>query len=1390
MREMMTGKGLKVVLLIVMLLFSSIVIVVPSMVRADTNGTYNYTVNGGQATITGYIGTDAAITIPSTLGTYPVVAIGNYAFTGLSSVLSVTIPSNINLIGNLAFYGCNNLASITVDGANTHYASSGGVLYSHDLTTLVSYPKAMTSSHFDIPDSVTTIADQAFFSVNHLTSVTIPDSVSSVGKEQFLLCSALTNIAVDIESPYYASSGGVLYSHDLTTLVMYPNGLTGATFTIPSTVTKICAYAFYGCRPTTVNIPNSVRSIGDHAFDQSALTSLTIPDSVTSMGNYTFYNINYITSVHIGNGATYVGDYAFYACGRLATVSIGTNAQTIGTDAFGQCSQMTSVTIPGSVTSIGDWAFSSCTALTSVTIGRNVTSIGSGAFSSCSALTSVTIGSGVTTIGDHAFYQCTSLTSVTIGRNVTSIGDAAFSFCVMTSVTIPDSVTSIGNYAFSACTALTSVTIPGHVTSIGSFAFSTCTALTSVTIVSGVTSIGPYVFYSCTALTSITIPGSVTSIGSFAFQGCSGLTSITFLGMVAPPSVQSNWITGTNAGIVGHAYAASNFPAPGNVFPAGQSRGANGLLMSPAALDHYYISSATPQVAGVGWTGSVTSKDAYNNTVTTDSSTVTMTNTGAALFYTTSSDVTVTTTYALSSGVANFYVKDTTAQTITLTATSTKTGTSGSIVIKPAAIDHFTMTGVPGSGTAGTAWTAGVVVTAYDAYNNIKTDYTGQVYFTSTSTTATLPYTSASEYTFTSGTGLDNGVHSFPGAGFTQFTTGSRTITITTGTVSLTSSAITVNPAAVSKYVVSSTTPQIAGVGWSGTITAEDQYNNIVTTDTATATMTGTGSVLFYTTSGYSTTTTSYVLSSGVATFYAMDTVAQTITLTATTSSITGTSSSITVTHAAATSLVLTPGTDSITAGTTQSYVATATDATGNTWDVTATTSFEINSHAAGSWTLNVYTAHIAGVAWVINGTDSVSGITAHATLTVTPAAIDHFTVTGITDPVVAGVLTSPTVTAYDTYGNIATGYTGTIHFTSTDVKVGTVLPDDYTFLSGDNGVHVFTSGVKLITIGEQTVTATDTSTSYITGFQTITVDTAVLTVTITAPISNSYNNTGIVTVVWNASDASGIAKTEISTDGTTWTNVTGTTNDTLVNLTDGSHTFYVRVTDVAGNMYSTSVTFIVDTVAPTVTSHSPTGSDVAINSTVSVTFSEAMNTSSVSIAINGVGQTWSGKTATFTQSSTLAYNTSYSVTVAGKDLAGNMMKYSWSFTTMKNEGMIEGAIKDADGNPIANATVTLSNGMTTMTDVKGHFSFENVPSGNYTMNTTKAGLKPITQSVSASAGQTNELGTLSASSSLESTPASNNNSDNNLPIVAGVLVVVAILLSLLLFVKRRKKQE
>ena len=67
-----------------------------------------------------------------------------------------------------------------------------------------------------------------------------------------------------------------------------------------------------------------------------------------------------------------------------------------------------------------------------------------------------------------------------------------------------------------------------------------------------------------------------------------------------------------------------------------------------------------------------------------------------------------------------------------------------------------------------------------------------------------------------------------------------------------------------------------------------------------------------------------------------------------------------------------------------------------------------------------------------------------------------------------------------DAFGNVATGYTGTVHFTSSDGAA--TLPADYTFTGGDNGVH--TLSVTLKTAGSQTVTATDTVTGSITGTQ------------------------------------------------------------------------------------------------------------------------------------------------------------------------------------------------------------------------------------------------------------------------------------------------------------------
>ncbi len=124
-----------------------------------------------------------------------------------------------------------------------------------------------------------------------------------------------------------------------------------------------------------------------------------------------------------------------------------------------------------------------------------------------------------------------------------------------------------------------------------------------------------------------------------------------------------------------------------------------------------------------------------------------------------------------------------------------------------------------------------------------------------------------------------------------------------------------------------------------------------------------------------------------------------------------------------------------------------------------------------------------AGTQWV-RATDTVTAtITGVKTGIAVAAAAAKTLVVGLTSSFVAGQAHTVTITAKDAYGNTATGYTGTIHFTSSDAKA--VLPANYTFKAADAGVHTFSLGVKLKTAGTQWVRATDTVTATITGVKT-----------------------------------------------------------------------------------------------------------------------------------------------------------------------------------------------------------------------------------------------------------------------------------------------------------------
>jgi hypothetical protein len=113
---------------------------------------------------------------------------------------------------------------------------------------------------------------------------------------------------------------------------------------------------------------------------------------------------------------------------------------------------------------------------------------------------------------------------------------------------------------------------------------------------------------------------------------------------------------------------------------------------------------------------------------------------------------------------------------------------------------------------------------------------------------------------------------------------------------------------------------------------------------------------------------------------------------------------------------------------------------------------FLANLKTPGSYTLTATAGALSGTS---------------ASLTVTPSAPSYFTVT-TPAAAITGTPINVTVTAYDYFGNIATGYTGTVKLTSSEPAAATVA-GSYTFTTGagkDNGVHTFS--VTLLTAGNQ----------------------------------------------------------------------------------------------------------------------------------------------------------------------------------------------------------------------------------------------------------------------------------------------------------------------------------
>ena len=246
---------------------------------------YKYKVNGGNATITKFLGPDDSanpvdsastvsydIEIPEKLGIYTVTGLGKDSFTGYPfagdwykfgrNIRSVTIPQSVTSIGDSAFSFCIALTEVT------------------------------------IPQSVTSIGDSAFSHCEKMDSLTINDATTSIGSWAFDEC------------------------YKLTTLSLGKN------------ITTIGDHAFYDCRILdNVTIPQSVTFIGDHAFGCCyGMHSFTIKDATTSIGEYAFFDCQNLETLSLGENITTIGDDAFRDCYLLKCIMLPA-----GLASFGNC---------------------------------------------------------------------------------------------------------------------------------------------------------------------------------------------------------------------------------------------------------------------------------------------------------------------------------------------------------------------------------------------------------------------------------------------------------------------------------------------------------------------------------------------------------------------------------------------------------------------------------------------------------------------------------------------------------------------------------------------------------------------------------------------------------------------------------------------------------------------------------------------------------------------------------------------------------------------------------------------------------------------------------------------------------------------------------------------
>lgn len=298
-----------------------------------------------------------------------------------SGITKIIIPKTVKSIGEYAFYGMNNLKTVEFE--------SGSTLENIEQGTFMNC-KSLTS--ISLPESIKRIGVGAFKGCLTLSSFTIGANIEQIEAGAFVECNNLKSINVNSGNTNYSSQDGVLFDKNKTELLQYPYGKSGASYTVPASVSEIGAWAFYGNNTLqSINL-NQAIMVRKYAFAEcSKLTTISadkvqfaevdvvegtpwinnktderimlggalleyrgtaeevnLERGIISIAPFAFSENTKLKSITINNGLINIGESAFYKCENLSTVYMNNNNQMvfIGTNVFGQNAMGRKIYVP------------------------------------------------------------------------------------------------------------------------------------------------------------------------------------------------------------------------------------------------------------------------------------------------------------------------------------------------------------------------------------------------------------------------------------------------------------------------------------------------------------------------------------------------------------------------------------------------------------------------------------------------------------------------------------------------------------------------------------------------------------------------------------------------------------------------------------------------------------------------------------------------------------------------------------------------------------------------------------------------------------------------------------------------------------------------------------